>query len=390
VVKGIAYALVFLMVALVTAPSIGAESGCVPVGTWMVPAGERLDGKDVLARAARGSVVLLGETHDSDEHHRWQLQTLAGLHALRPAMVVGFEMFPRRVQTALNRWVAGELSEAEFLKSTDWSNVWRFDPSLYLPLFHFARMNRIPMVALNIGEPLRIAVREKGFDGVPQAEREGVERPGAASGAYLDRLLEVFREHDLAGKKRPDATRDDPDFQRFVEVQQLWDGAMAQALRAAQARPGKPLVVALLGRGHIMHGEGVPHQLKALGVTDVTTLLPWDRDKDCTELVAGVADAVFGLEAPAREKPRRQRLGIRIELKDRAVHVIEVQEGSVAQAAGVRAGDVITEVAGQPVKGNTDVIAAVQRQAPGTWLPLKVKRQGELIEFVAKFPPLKP
>lgn len=373
------------------APSAAsAESGCIAVGTWMVPAGARLDAKEVIARAAQGSIVLLGEVHDSAEHHRWQLQTLAAVHALRPDMVIGFEMFPRRAQKALDRWVAGELSEADFLKATDWNTVWRFDPGLYMPLFHFARMNRIPMVALNISEPLRNAVRKNGFDSVAPAEREGLERPAAADGAYIDRLLEVFRKHDLSGKKRADATRDDPDFRRFVEMQELWDGAMAQALRAAQARPGRPLVAGIMGRGHIAHGDGVPFQLKALGVKDVKSLLPWDHDNDCKELVAGLADAVFGVAAPARGRSSRPLLGIRIELKDTSVHVIEVQKGSIAEAADLRVGDIITDIAGQPVKRNTDVISAVQRQAPGTWLPIGIKRQEKPMEIIAKFPPLKP
>ena len=32
-----------------------------------------------------------------------------------------------------------------------------------------------------------------------------------------------------------------------------------------------------------------------------------------------------------------------------------------------------------------DVIEAVQRQAPGTWLPLKISRGSEIIEIIAKF-----
>jgi S1-C subfamily serine protease len=134
----------------------------------------------------------------------------------------------------------------------------------------------------------------------------------------------------------------------------------------------------------------VPYQLKALGVGDVATLLPWGQDNDCKELVAGLADVVFGVAAPAPAESRRQLLGIRIELKDAAVHVVEVQKGSVAAAADLRTGDVITEIAGQPVKRNTDVIAAVQRQAPGTWLPLRIKRNDEPMEIIAKFPPLEP
>lgn len=66
------------------------------------------------AMAAR-DIVLLGEYHDEDDHHRWQVQTLAALHLLRPNMVIGFEMFPRRMQPVLDRWVAGALSVKEFL-----------------------------------------------------------------------------------------------------------------------------------------------------------------------------------------------------------------------------------------------------------------------------------
>ena len=116
---------------------------------------------EIVARAAGQSVVLLGETHVNREHHRWQLQMLAALHAVRPDMVIGFEMFPRRVQKVLDQWVAGELSESAFLRAAEWDMVWRTDASLYLPLFHFARMNRIPMQALNIDTRLRKQVSKR-------------------------------------------------------------------------------------------------------------------------------------------------------------------------------------------------------------------------------------
>ncbi|MBM3356466.1 MAG: PDZ domain-containing protein [Betaproteobacteria bacterium] len=371
-------------------PGEKPRADCVPVGGWVLPGGARLPGAEVVARAAKRSVVLLGERHESAEHHRWQLQMLAALHAIRPEMAIGFEMFPRRVQKALDRWVAGELSEAEFLGASDWRNVWRMDPNLYLPLFHFARMNRIPMVALNIDDRLRREAAARGFDAVPEGEREGVTRPAAPSTAYLDYLLPVYREHEREGSKKPEAGRDDPDFRRFVESQQLWDRAMAQRLHAALARPGRPLVVGIMGGGHIVHGYGVPHQLKDLGVTDVATLLPWDRDRECRELVAGIADAVFGVAAPVSPARPRQRLGIRIELAQDSVRIVEVQKGSIAEAAGIRDGDVITEIAGLAVKRMTDVSDAVQRQAPGTWLPLKVRRQDATVEITAKFPALAP
>lgn len=369
------------------APDKSASANCVPVASWAAPGGGRLEAARVIARAAAGSTVLLGETHDSFEHHRWQLHTLAALHAARPDMVIGFEMFPRRVQKALDRWVAGELSETEFLAAADWRNVWRFDPNLYLPLFHFARINRIPMLALNVDERLRREAGEKGLEGIPESERDGVTTPAAPSAAYLDFLLPIYREHERGGGTRPEAGLDDPDFLRFVASQQLWDRAMAQAIHQALARPKRPLVVGIMGAGHIENGYGVPHQLKDLGVADVTVLLPWDRGRDCRSLVAGIADAVFGVASPVSPAPPRPRLGIIIEQAAEGVRILQVQKGSLAEASGLLKDDVFAEIAGLPVKQTGDVTEAVQRQAPGTWLPLKVRRGGEIVEIIAKFPP---
>jgi uncharacterized iron-regulated protein len=373
-----------------TGPAAGQAGapGCVPVAAWVAPVGAKTArGAEVLAAAAKRSVVLLGETHDSAEHHRWQLQTIAALHQLRPNMVLGFETFPRRVQPTLDRWVAGELAEAEFLAQSDWRNVWGVDAQLYMPLFHFARMHRIPMIALNVESSLTRDISQKGLDAIPAERREGVGRPAAATEAYLDSLLPVYAEHDRPGGKPAKPDRNDPEFRRFVESQQMWDRAMAEALAAAAKRPGAPLAVGLMGSRHIVHGYGVPHQLKDLGETDVATLVPWDRDADCKDLVAGYADAVFGVAAPVAAADRRPRLGVYLEQAAEGVRIRQVEKGSIAEASGVRAGDVVLEIAGRPVKRTGDVAGAVQRQAPGTWLPLKVKRGPDTVELVAKFPP---
>ncbi len=370
------------------------QTNCVPLGTWMIPGLGQADYASIIDRAVKHSVVLLGETHVNADHHRWQLQMLAAMHAVRPDMVIGFEMFPRRVQAVLDRWVAGELDEKAFLAASEWNSVWSTDPQLYLPLFHFARMNQIPVVALNIEQRLRRQVAEKGFYGVPLEEREGLTRPAPPSQAYLDFLLPIYKQHDRKDKKEGEINSDDPDFRRFYVSQQLWDRAMAQILHQvliAAEDGGKPLVVGIMGSGHIVHGFGVPHQLNDLGVKDVMSLLPWDTNKPCKQLVAGVADAVFGV-LPERPdpfaEPKYQRLGIRFEMARGGVLVLQVEKGSIAEASGLKDADVILEMAGIKLEVTDDVITIVKRHAPGTWLPLKVKRNNQEMEIIAKFPPL--
>jgi uncharacterized iron-regulated protein len=368
-------------------PGSRHESECVPVGSWTVPGRGRISGTEVISNATNQSVVLLGEAHANLEHHRWQLQMLASLHNRHPDMVIGFEMFPRRVQKALDEWVAGSLSVAEFLDAADWKHGWSIDAKAYLPLFHFARMNQIPMVALNIDSHLRKEISLKGFDSLLEDKLKGVTRPAEPSDAYLEYLMPIYKKHDRNNKNKDEINTDNSDFQRFVRGQQLWDRAMAQALHSALTLPGRPLVVGVMGAGHIRHGYGVPHQLMDLGIEDIAMLLPWESNKACEQLVTGLADAVFGVASYAVDPhlPQRQRLGIRFEMVQKGARILQIEKGSVAETAGLKDEDIIMEIAGLKVKQINDVIEAVQRQAPGTWLPLRISRGSETIEIIAKF-----
>lgn len=343
---------------------------CLPVGTWVDPATRRIvQPAAVLARAAAARVVLLGEHHDRADHHRWQLQVLAALQAARPDLVLGLEMFPRRTQPALDRWVAGGVPAPAFLVETDWTAVWGYPAAHYLPLFEFARMNRVPMRALNVDRGLVARIGAEGWAAIPPSEREGVTDPAAPAPAYRATLDEAFRAH--AGEA--DVARQ---VDRFVEAQLVWDRAMAEAIAAVlRARP-HALVVGIMGSGHLGDGWGVPHQLDALGIRDVVVLLPWDAPRDCTELHPGLATAVFGI-APAAGTAPAPRLGVQLAATDGGVRVTEVVADSVAAAAGLRTGDVIERAAGFPVATPGALRAVVERQAPGTWLPLEVRRARE-------------
>jgi len=383
---GCTAALLLAAAALSAVASAPPVTGCVPAGTWAVPAGSRDTAHEVLSRAAREQVVLIGEEHDNADHHRWQLQAISTLAALRPNLVLGFEMFPRRVQPALDRWVAGELNEAEFLAASDWVHVWGYEPALYLPLFHFARLNRIPMVALNVEREFVRAVGAKGLEAVPADKREGVTAPAPASPAYIRSLLIAYAEHPEKGST---ATPEDPAFRRFVDAQLVWDRAMAQALVDAASKHPGALLVGVMGSSHVADGHGVPHQLRSLGVQRIASLLPWAADADCAKLVPGYASAVFGFPPALRAPPvpPRPLLGISIEGVPEGVKVLTVNSGSIAEAAGLKSGDILIEAAGSAVRAPADIRARVLAMAPGTLLPIRILREGATLELIAKFPP---
>ena len=185
-----------------------------------------------MVRAAQGGVVLLGEEHDLAADHRWELASLAYFARMRPGLVLGLEMFPRSKQAALDRFVAGGVSEADFLQQTDWAHVWGFDPALYMPIFRFARDHHIRMLALNVDSKLVHRVAKAGWANVPHSEREGVGDPALPNAAYRAEL-----EGEMQGHAGMNASPSG--LQHFIDAQLLWDRAMAERIAAQHARqPG--------------------------------------------------------------------------------------------------------------------------------------------------------
>lgn len=393
-------ALVAMTVVCQPAAAADEARACAPrMAQWLDPADGKVIAADKLFdRLAGKSIVLLGEVHDNPSHHRWQHYVLAALHSRNGNMVVGLEMLPRKVQAALDAWSRGALDEAKFLQESQWRELWGYDPQLYLPLLQFARMNRLPTVALNIDRQLVAKVGTGGWDSLDEDERMGLSDPAPASSEYRRQLGELYAYKLTLGKQGADGA--DPDseqdleqlmqsaeFANFVDAQLTWDRAMAEALATAHRLDRDAIVVGIVGRGHLEYGYGIPHQLADLGIDDVAVLLPVDVGADCVALEAGLADAVFVLEAPDKVRPApRPRLGVLIENVDNGVRVMEVVADSVAQQSGLQAGDIILRAAGFDTATTAALIEVIERQAPGTWLPLAVLRDTRVFEVIARFP----
>jgi len=385
-------------------------SACDTRARWIdLKTGQPIDKGELIGDlVAKTAVVLLGELHTDVDHHNWQLHTLAALYGRGGNIVIGFEAFPRRLQSVLNDWVEGKLTDQAFLKASEWGQVWGYDAGFYMPLFQFARLNRIPMIALNVERSLVARVGREGWEAVPPSEREGLSDPAPASPAYQRALARVYlmkrtmrREaaERLSSSREPNMPEPEeaalaeamkePEFKRFVEAQLTWDRAMAEALASANRKFSNATIVGVLGSGHVENGHGVPHQLKDLGVTALTTLIPVSVDTACKYVGTSYADAVFTL--PRSEEtlaPARPRLGVLLMQGDGALRINRVVSGSVAEAAGLQAGDHVVRAAGLEMRNSDDLVEIVSRQAPGTWLPLGIRRDGQEIDLIAKFPTL--
>lgn len=121
---------------------------------------------------SRSDVIFVGEKHDDPATHKLEQAILTGLLRRKVGISVSLEMFERDVQQNLDKYLAGNLSEEEFLKT---SRPWPNYATDYRPLVEMARAHRWPVVAANVPRRYAAQVSRQGLaaiDALPEAERK--------------------------------------------------------------------------------------------------------------------------------------------------------------------------------------------------------------------------
>lgn len=252
---------------------------CLKPGEWRDGSGQPLPDADGIASAAKARVVLLGEAHATPGIHAWQAATTAALARDGRPLVIAVEWLPRRAQPALNRFIAGTTDEAQFLAESDWKTVWRHDFAAYRPVFALARERRIPIRAINIDRAIVRTTSREGIDaGLAAARASGtpIARPAPPTTAYRAKLEASFAAHGKPGDRPPQPEM----IPRFMSAQGVWDRAMAEGIAAILAEQPAARVIGMMGLGHVAGGDGVAHQLAALGHRGVFAAIPGIADPE--------------------------------------------------------------------------------------------------------------
>ncbi len=342
--------------------------------------GRELTREELLDYLAAYPVVYVGETHDNVEDHRVELAILRGLHERFPGRVVlGLEMLRRPFQRGVDAFLRGEVDEKTFVRQT-WSRSWgpRSWP-YYRDILLFCRDNGIPVLALNAADDLKRAVRDQGLESLPP-ELAGRLPEMDVDDPYQRAFLEgIFGGH-AKGAGRLDA---------FLRVQVLWEETMADTaarfLRSPEGRQKRLVVFA--GGNHVRYGFGVPRRLfrrvplPYVIVSPYTVEIPEDRldrlmDVEIPELPMRPADIYWAVGYEDLEDDRVM-LGVGIERAEGGgARVTGVIPDSPAARAGLREGDVIVAVDGQPVEELFDLTFQVGQHKPGDAGTVEVLREG--------------
>jgi uncharacterized iron-regulated protein len=316
---------------------------------------------DLVRRLAGERVVFIGETHHRYDHHLNQLRIIRRLHANHADLAIGMGFFELPFQQVLDDYVAGAIGEKELLKRTKYFQRWDYDFRLYAPILRFARKMRIPVVALRLPEEITRQVMHGGLESLSGEHRARIP-------SSIDRTDESYRKR-LKAFYEIHPRRMQADFGRFLEVQLLWDEAMAE--RAAdylKRYPTRRLVV-LAGSRHLAYGSGIPRRLaRRLEVASAIVLQGSESSSD-----SHMGDYLLPTEK--RTLPPAGRLGIRLGNFGDGVVVVAFSRASAAAASGIMYADRIVSVDGEPVSGVADVKVALWDKRPGDRVVLKVRRR---------------
>jgi len=208
----------------------------------------------VAARAVNADIVYIGESHANPHHHLDQIHVLEAMLAggARPALA--FEMLAQDQQQAVDAAMVESADRSALARRLGWGERGWPDFEMYRPLFDLARRYGLPVIAIDLSQPMVRRISKEGLAALPADEqRRLVSRlaPDADRDRDLARDIEAAHCGLLPAAAVPG----------MVDAWHARNVTMARQIIMALERA--PQVMVIVGRGHQAPG-GLADQVEAL------------------------------------------------------------------------------------------------------------------------------
>lgn len=222
----------------------------------------------MIDRAASADVVFFGEQHDDPETHFLEFALLEGLGQRHSQVVLSLEMFERDVQYDLDRYLRGELSEADFLAV---SRPWPRYATDYRPMVQLARARNWRVVAANIPRPMASAISRAGMRALDtlttlERQRAAAAMTCAPNDAYYRRFAAEMSGHSAGGgpPSAADSAAAAAMTLRFYEAQCAKDETMAESIAREFMMSSRrtEIVLHVNGAFHSDFGQGTAERVR--------------------------------------------------------------------------------------------------------------------------------
>lgn len=222
----------------------------------------------MVASAAVGEVLLVGEEHDDMVGHAIEAELLGliaeelELDSPPRTVVLSLEMFERDVQYILDEYLADLISEDHFLRST---RPWDDYEARYRPVVESAKRRQMPVVAANAPRRYVSRVTREGPQSLASLPGDALRYlpplpyPGP-SPRYREQWNAIMQEA-MAGSEGGGEGRGYAANPNTIWSQALWDASMGHAVSQALVRHLGGFVVHFAGSFHVEKGTGILERL---------------------------------------------------------------------------------------------------------------------------------
>lgn len=233
----------------------------LPGGTIMAD-GEAVSAEAMVEALQECDIVFIGEKHDDPLAHEWELFIWNSISG--EGRVLALEMFETDVQELLNGYLAGDVSEDEFLAgSRPWGNY----SSDYAPLVESARDKGLQVLAANVPRRYAAMVAAGGFEAIRDEPFFQSLEIDSSSVSYRERFMETM---EAVGEEMHGMPMDRDNLYR---AQLLKDAVMAASVHGRRC-------VFVCGSFHSDFHSGIPDQLKGAPSTVTVKILPEGEEYD--------------------------------------------------------------------------------------------------------------
>ncbi|MGR3176532.1 MAG: ChaN family lipoprotein [Candidatus Anammoxibacter sp.] len=345
-----------------------------------IPTDLKITNKDLIGMLEHVSVVYIGETHDNYAGHQIQLDIIKSLYRESAGNIaIGMEMFQKKSQKKLDKWIAGKITEKEFLKEV-WYPDWGFEYEYYREIVEFAKDNKIKIIALNANRSTVKMIGEIGIDKLSDEEKKKLPEIDTTDKYHREHVKAVYDVHKSGSMGG---------FEGFYRVQCLWEETMAQSIvDYLESKSGKDKqVVVLAGKDHVRYGFGIPKRVFRRMRRPYSIVLPIELSipKNKSHNIMNIED----VEIPLHEADflwmtnytdpviNRVKIGVMVLGSEKGVVAHIIEEGSPAEKIGLKKDDIIVEVDGVEIKDPFDLVYEIRSKVSGKSGKIKILRDGQ-------------
>ncbi len=289
---------------LISTPVFAAEMGLgspiLPHRIYDMSTGEIIDFEKLLEVCSISDVVTLGEHHGDPATHRIELAILRGLNRHKDGEVIlSMEMFERDVQDVVDKYIADEIDDDEFLDNARPPSSYKRD---YRRLIKYCRRFDIPVVAANLPRPMASKIAGNGYDGAFAlfSDDEKQYLPGSytfSDGPYREKLEATFR---MMGGHGMAMEMTDEILYKYYQAQALKDDAMAESVATASSENPGGTVYQIVGSFHVEDYLGLYEKIvNRMPSAEVISILVFQVDDlsiDLSEIPHALGDNIPGCD----------------------------------------------------------------------------------------------